>query len=465
VSTPAAFELAEITLPEIDLPRELPTISPATYAKRLEAAHAAATAAGFDALVVYGDREHFANTSYLTGFDPRYEESILVLIPGRTPVLIVGNESVSYAGITPYEVDIVRLSKLSLVGQPDPGDVTMASVLAATGLADDSVKHVGFVGWKYWEGAGTEGWTEVPHFIVTEVSAFVDSFANATGLFVAPGSGLRLDNEVEQIAYFEFVGGHGSSAVRRLIEGVRPGMTELEASTLMAPMMLPFNYHPTMLGGVERTGYGVASPGGRELVLGDPVCAGLGYWGSNTARAGFLVEDASQLPADASDYLERLVIPYFETAAAWYESIHIGMTAGELYEVTASRIGEPFFGVFLNPGHYIHLDEWPSSPVKPGSDVVFRSGNAIQLDIIPGTGTAYHTAQIEDGIVLADEALRAEIASQYPEAWGRMQARRAILKDVFGIELHEEVLPLSNTAGYLPPFWLSPNLAMRRVAR
>ena len=25
-----------------------------------------------------------------------------------------------------------------------------------------------------------------------------------------------------------------------------------------------------------------------------------------------------------------------------------------------------------------------------------------------------------------------------------------------------EVLPLSNLAGYLPPFWLAPNLAMRR---
>jgi hypothetical protein len=31
-----------------------------------------------------------------------------------------------------------------------------------------------------------------------------------------------------------------------------------------------------------------------------------------------------------------------------------------------------------------------------------------------------------------------------------------------GIALKPEVLPLSNLAGYLPPFWLSPQLAMRR---
>ena len=34
--------------------------------------------AGYDALVVYADREHFANLSHLTGFDPRFEEAILL---------------------------------------------------------------------------------------------------------------------------------------------------------------------------------------------------------------------------------------------------------------------------------------------------------------------------------------------------------------------------------------------------
>ena len=153
-------------------------------------------------------------------------------------------------------------------------------------------------------------------------------------------------------------------------------------------------------------------------------------------------------------------MPYYETAATWYETIRIGLSAGELYDVTFDRIGDPFFGVYLNPGHYLHLDEWPSSPVSKGSTVVFESGNALQLDIIPITGSAYHTAQIEDGIVLADSSLRAELRRLYPEAWQRIQGRRAMLADVFGISLHEEVLPLSNTAGYLPPFWLAPDLAI-----
>jgi hypothetical protein len=39
--------------------------------------------------------------------------------------------------------------------------------------------------------------------------------------------------------------------------------------------------------------------------------------------------------------------------------------------------------------------------------------------------------------------------------------RRAFMTDVLGIQLKPEVLPLSNLAGCLPPFWLSPGLAMR----
>lgn len=456
------FELTEIALPEFELPRDKPVVPPQTYVSRVEATYSAMAERGLDALIVYGDREHFANTQYLTGFDPRYEESILILVPGRTPRILVGNESVAYASGTPYPIDVVRFSKFSLNGQPDPDNLALSALLAEAGLSRSTTPAVGIAGWKYFAGAGTEGWFDVPHFIVTEIAAVAQTVVNASAIFVKPGEGLRLHNDVDQIAYFEFAAGHGSAAVRRLLDGIRPGMTELEASALMQPIMLPFNYHPTMLGGYENAGYGVASPGSRVLGIGDPVCAGIGYWGSNTARAGFLVEEASQLPDGVTDYVQKLVEPYYATAAAWLETIRIGLTAGELYDVTASRLGDPFYNVFLNPGHYIHLDEWPSSPVAAGSPITFGSGDALQLDIIPGTGTNYHSSQIEDGIVLADATLRAALEAKYPAAWARIQKRRTMLQDVFGITVHEEVLPLSNTIGYLPPFWLAPHLAMTR---
>lgn len=89
---------------------------------------------------------------------------------------------------------------------------------------------------------------------------------------------------------------------------------------------------------------------------------------------------------------------------------------------------------------------------------------ALQVDVIPGTGTAYHTINIEDGIALADEALRAEIAQKFPETWQRIQARRKFMAEVIGINLKPEVLPFSNIPAYLPPYILSPEKVLM-VAR
>jgi len=65
-------ELAEIVLPEFGLPQIEPTIPAATYDSRIAEARRRASNAGYDVLMTYADREHFANLAYLTGFDPRF---------------------------------------------------------------------------------------------------------------------------------------------------------------------------------------------------------------------------------------------------------------------------------------------------------------------------------------------------------------------------------------------------------
>jgi len=158
------------------------------------------------------------------------------------------------------------------------------------------------------------------------------------------------------------------------------------------------------------------------------------------------------------------VAPYFAAAAAWYETVGIGVEGGALYEAVMSRLADPFFGIGLNPGHLIHLDEWLHSPIRKGSRQKLRSGMALQCDIIPATGTAWFTSNIEDGVALADEALRDDLAQRYPEAWDRIVKRRHFITGALGIELKPEVLPLSSMPAWLPPFWLAPGkaMAMRR---
>jgi Creatinase/Prolidase N-terminal domain len=457
-------ELGPVELPSYELPAEPPVLPAATYQARLAAASGAAVEAGLDALVVYADREHFANLSYLTGYDPRFEESLLILVPGRAPVLLVGNEGLSYAAVVPPEVVVELYQSFSLVSQDRSVSPRLGVVLKAAGLGE-GVRRVGVAGWKWFTAAEADepaSWVDAPAFIVDALRSMGCVVSNATGLFAAPGSGLRLVNDADQLACFEFAASHGSESMRRLLFGVRPGLTELSAYTLFESIGLPLSYHPVLLSG-ERAALGLASASGRVLSLGDPMVASLGYWGSNIARGGFLAADIGDLPAGAGDYVERLVTPYFACAAKWYETIGVGVTGGELFSVAQRYLSDPFFGVHLNPGHFIHLDEWPSSPVYAGSEIALTSGMALQLDIIPATGTVYHTSNIEDGVALANASLRAEIAARYPGMWQRVCTRRAFMADELGIRLKPEVLPLSNLAGYLPPLWLSPHLAMRRV--
>ena len=467
---PAGAELAEIGVPDFGLPSAEPSVPTATYQARLAAAARAAADAGLDALLVYADREHFANLAYLTRFDPRFEEALLILVPGRPPVLLVGNEGVAYAAVVPPGVEVIRYQSFSLLNQPRADSKPLASLLTGAGLGAGAggpgggARRVGIAGWKYFGPADEEGaehWIEAPAYLVSQVQALGCEPVNASAIFVRPGSGLRLVNDTDQIACFEFAAAHGSAAMRRTLLGVRPGMTEYQAFAEFRPIGLPFSYHPLVLSG-ERAALGLASPSGRTLRRGDPMSAALGYWGSNIARGGFLAESAADLPAAAGDYVDKLVAPYFACACEWYETIGIGVTGGQLYDLVRRRLGDPFFGVQLNPGHFIHLDEWPSSPVWDGSEVVLRSGMTLQLDIIPATGTAYHTTNIEDGVALADEAARADLAARYPEAWARIARRREFMADRLGIRLRPEVLPLSDLAGYLPPYWLAPGLAMRK---
>ncbi len=319
--------------------------------------------------------------------------------------------------------------------------------------------RVGVVGWKTYASRAT---IEAPAFLVDELRSAVGPAGlveNATDLLIDAADGLRVINEVEQLAAFEWAACQTSRGVRNVLTGLQPGMTEREAARLLEWNGSPLSCH-LMLSAGPRARYGLLSPGDRPIERGDPFTIAFGIWGALNCRAGFVVEDAAELPDGIADYVERLVAPYFEAVAEWYEALHVGQVGGALQAIVDRHLGDPFFGVSLNPGHQLHLDEWVNSPVFAGSTIELRSGMALQCDIIPATGTPYFTTNIEDGVALADESLRAAFAAAYPEAWQRMQARRRFMTETLGIDLHPDVLPFSNLAAHLTPFLLRPDLAM-----
>jgi hypothetical protein len=450
-------QLKQVDLPDFGMPTEMPVIPNSVYADRMRRFRSRVRERGYDAVIVYADREHSASLSYLSGFDPRFEEAILVVGGAAEPLVLVGNECVGMAEAAPLVMRVELHQDLSLPSQPRDRSRPLGEILSAEGVTTGG--RIALIGWKEF---ADRRMIEVPAFIVDAVRETVGTTGdveNASDILTNAADGLRVINEVEQLAAFEYAACQTSSGVRNLLFGLHPGLREDEAVQLLSWNGAPLSCHLMLTSG-PRASLGLLSPGDRRIERGDRFTTAFGIWGALNCRAGFVVEDASELPAGIEDYVDRLVAPYFEAIAEWYGALHIGQTGGALHEIIDRHLGDPFFGIFLNPGHQIHLDEWVNSPVQPGSSIELRSGMAFQVDVIPATGTDYFTTNIEDGIALADEGLREEFASRFPTAWGRIEARRGFMADALGIDLHPDVLPFSNIPAYLPPFLLRPNQVM-----
>src|SRR3954451_12346917 len=286
-----------VDLPYFGASGPQPEIPAAVYVARLKRLRERMHARGVKSLVVYADREHSANISYLTGFDPRFEEALLVVGRDRQAIL-VGNENWGTAGAAPLVLDRHLFQDFSLPGQPRDRSRPLRAILAEEGIAENT--RVGLVGWKTY----AEPWmTDLPAYLVDTIRGMcgADSVTNETGLLIDAQNGLRVINEPEQLAYLEWAACHVSDGVKRLMFELRPGMTEHDAVALLGWNGTPLSCHLMLTAG-PRARYGLMSPSDRRIARGDTFTTAYGIWGALTCRAGFVVEGADELPAGIHDY-------------------------------------------------------------------------------------------------------------------------------------------------------------------
>ncbi|MGE5528656.1 MAG: aminopeptidase P family N-terminal domain-containing protein [Patescibacteria group bacterium] len=454
-------------IPGCDAAEKPPVITGDDYLCRIKALLELARDRGLTHLVVYGDREHFANLFYLTGYDPRFEEALLILGHDKPPLLIVGNEGYEYANISPLPMQKELFQSFSLVGQPRGKSKTLREILAAAGVVRGS--RVGLVGWKYFTAIETdqaEQRFEIPHYIAVEAveAAGRNNVRAAADLMLHPEYGLRIRLDLKELVLHEMAGTKVSGKVLQAIAGLRPGMTETEASSLMQLDGEPLAVHPNVNFGARNVLLGLASPDCERLEKGMAINLALGYRRALVARMGIFVADRAELPPDSRGVVEELYMPYFNALATWYESLAIGTTGGKVFEETKKALGGfEKYGVGLNPGHLIQIEEWTNSIFYEGSQDRIVSGMAIQCDIIACPGPPYVGTHVEDGLLIADAPTRAALREQYPATWRRIEARRKMMGDVLGIRLAEEVLPASNIQAVLFPYMADTGRILARV--
>ncbi|MBW3634405.1 MAG: Xaa-Pro aminopeptidase, partial [Chloroflexi bacterium] len=431
--------MRHVPLPAEDAAPEPPAIDAREYERRCNETLARA---GTPWVAVYGDREHSANLLFLTGFDPRFEEALLLLGSGNRRVLLVGNEGVVHAVIAGLPLVVELFQGFSLMGQPRESTPNLERVLQGVGL--ESGTHVGIIGWKYLTAEESED----PSRPAWAPAVVIDALRRVTGtesvdvttVLMHPRDGLRTLNSADQVAAFAWAALRASQAVFRVVNETRPGMTEREVAARMGYAGEPLSMHPIVASGAPGEAInGLRSPGGRPVAVGDGITCGIGYWGSLCCRAG-LVEDAA-----SHDFFVNYVRPYFLAQAAWYSTVGIGVTGGEVFVAVEAALANAgaTFRPMLNPGHLISYDEWVHSPIEQGSDVALASGMALQCDIIPTPLLPGTALNCEDSVVLADEALRAEIAARHPDLWARIGRTRELMEHQLGLSLRPETLPLS----------------------
>ncbi len=355
----------------------------------------------------------------------------------------------------------IHVPHFSLPNQPMEPDKSLTELFLEAGITNGTT--VGLVGWKLFTSKLEDNSLlfDIPHFIVKAVQSIVrkdGKVINATDIFIHPEYGVRVLMNTNEIAYFEFGAALGSSCMLEMIKNLDIEQREMDLAEYLAAYGQQTTVQTICATG-ERFTKGIVEPRNKKTKMGDQFSATVGYRGGLTVRKGYIAKNKEDLPDIDKEYVNAIVKPYFAAAASWYEKVGIDVDGGSIYELIEKIIPKSEFGWHLNPGHLIASEEWLSSPIFEASPITIKSGMMLQMDIIikvPG----HASINAEDGIAVADETMRMELANDYPEVWKRIQIRRNYMENCLGIKLKPEILPLSDTEGWLCPLLLAKDKAM-----
>lgn len=446
--------ITTIPAPDISLPTVRPTVPVEEYAQRLRDTIAAMQDENLDVLVVFGDREQSGDLHFLTGVDPRFEEAILLLDREGRREILLGNENQAVGPHPSLGITQRLYQELSPAGQFRHQPIQLANLLAEFGVSTGT--RVGIAGGK----SLTKGFVKEPENSFSVPSYLVDTVREVAGhanvrnvvdIFLNPARGLRTIASVHQMAEYEYAAAVCSASVNGAVRALTPGAVTWQVADQLFTYGLERSVHD-MVNLNEKMG--LSSPMNQVVQLGDAYQVAQGIRGTLTCRSGAVARGVDDLAEDIREFYPALFSAYFDSMVAWYEALGVGVNAGDVFEAADAARDVDLFEFALNPGHFLDFEEWSVSPFVAGDRTRLRPGVVIQGDIIPvGKGPAVGV-NIEDGLALADQGLRDEIQSQYPEMWQRIEARRTYVTENIGVQLDESVLLFSNTPLWQPPYAL-----------
>ena len=394
-----AKELAYSKIRPVDVgyPGQKPKLKKSVFEMRLQKLVAAIKEHDWDAVAIYGDREHYYNIKYFTDFGPRFEEALLVIHSDGKMACALGNECIGLAKQSIQEIEPVLCSLFSLPNQPMESFVSGRQTLEDCGIK--AGMKIGVIDWKLISVVPDKSASFFPVYLFEALVELVGSrhlIENATGILIDPKDGIRIIQNEDEIAELEYGACIASQAVKDIMNTLTPGMSESGVSLVARTFGQPLSTHPTIKGGVNAR-KSMISPTDNILQLGDEVSFSFGLEGGLSCRRAYLTSDGENIGVDPDEYIEEYVKPYMATVFNWYQMMEIGTEFGELYKMVEETLPKEKFKWALNPGHYIGYEEWMSSPFFRDSKIKVTSGMVIQMDIIPHNAR-FSTPKCEDGL-------------------------------------------------------------------
>lgn len=411
-----------------------------------------------DSVIIYADREHGDNFEYFTGFVPRFEEALLIVHQSGKAYVLLGNENMKMVAYSRIDVEAIHVPFFSLPNQPMKDDARLEDYFQAADISTG--KKVGVIGWKLFTSTSYQNQYlfDLPYYLIDTLKHLEIELFNFSEVLISPEKGIRTVNNANEIAHFEYGAALAGRSLLDALDHIDLGKTEIEIAGLLASGGQPQTV-TTICATGDRFTDAVVYPRNKAIQLGDKMSLTIGFKGGLSSRSAYAVSAASELPVKEQDYVAKVVTPYFRALATWLQTIQIGISGDFLYQNIQTVLPQEDFHWELNPGHFTATEEWLASPFYPGSTCTVKSGQIFQIDIIPSVA-GFAGVSAEEGIAIADKDLRTEIQTDYPLVWERIMRRRNYLKKELGIELSEEILPMSDTLAYYRPYLLDKTAAM-----
>ena len=300
-----SIALAAVGLPPLDVPDVQPAIAGAEYDARIRALAERVEA---DRIVVYGDREHFANLAFFCGFDPRFEEALLVVGGGEARA--AGGERGSLVCVARDRRRRRRPLPLALAdgSGPEWRPAPRRCPRATRGSRAEQRRLGRLEGARAERVGARRRAIAAPAFIVDTRPPPDRTGRRSHRPDACRHRARRRSADVssaDQIAAFEWAAARSSRAVARVVLAARPGVTAQQAAGAMGYEGEPLSVH-TMFSSGPEVAVGLRSPTARRSSSAMPRRLQSASGAGLCCRAGLVADAAPRIPrAPGHPVLER----------------------------------------------------------------------------------------------------------------------------------------------------------------